>query len=99
MYLRPELKLEKVHHVIEFNQPQCLKPSVKFNTQKKKKKQKKNGDNDGKTLYKSMKNDVHCKAMEKLGNRIDIRLVSNKREFQNGHRSITIYAKTYLTMI
>ena len=46
-----------------------------------------------------MKNDVHCKAMEKLGNRIDIRLVSNKREFQNGHRSITIYPKTYLTMI
>ena len=46
-----------------------------------------------------MKSDVHCKAMEKLGNRIDIRLVSNKREFQNGHHNITIYPKTYLTMI
>ena len=28
------LKLKKSHHVLEFNQSQCLKPYVEFNTKK-----------------------------------------------------------------
>ena len=33
-YLRRELKLEKVHHVLEFDQSKRLKPYIKFNIQK-----------------------------------------------------------------
>ena len=32
-YLRLGSKLKKVHHVLEFNQSQWLKPYVEFNTQ------------------------------------------------------------------
>ena len=31
-----ELKLKNIHHVLEFNQSQLLKPYVQFNTTKKK---------------------------------------------------------------
>ena len=54
LYLRLRLKLKRIHHVLEFNQSEWLKPHVEFNTQKQK--QKKNGDKDGKVLYKLMDN-------------------------------------------
>ena len=47
--LRLRLKLKKIHHISEFNQSQCLKPYVKFNT-KKRIEAEKNGDKDGKAL-------------------------------------------------
>ena len=48
---------------------------------KKKKKKKKNGEKDGKTFYKLIKNAVHGKAMEKLKKKIDVRLVSNQKVY------------------
>ena len=49
-------------------------------THKKEKKQKKNGDKDGKALYKLMNNDAYGKTMEKLRNRTDVKIVSKKKD-------------------
>ena len=40
-----------------------------------------NGDKDGKALYKLMKNAVYEKSMKKVRNRIDVKLVSNKKNY------------------
>ena len=41
----------------------------------------KNGGKDGKTLYKLMNNVVHEKVIENLRNRINVKLVSNKKYY------------------
>ena len=51
-----------------------------FNTQKRIEAEK-NGGKDGKALYKLMNNSVYGKTMEKLRNIIDVRLVSNKKDY------------------
>ena len=47
---------------LEFNQSQWLKQRVEFNTQRN----RKNGDKDGKKLYKLMNNAVYGNTMENL---------------------------------
>ena len=74
--------------VLEFNQSQWLKPYVKFNTEKRIDVEK-----DGKALYKFMKNAVYGKTMEKLRNRIDVKLVSNKKRLF----TMDIQSKLYVT--
>ena len=69
-----------MHSVLEFNQSQRLNPYVKFNTQKKIEADK-NGDKDRNVLYKLMNNAVYGKTTESIRNRIDVRFVSNKKEF------------------
>ena len=54
---------------------------------------KKNGEKDRKVLYKLMNNDVLGKTMEKLGNRIDVRLVSKEKAY------LKWKSKNYLRMI
>ena len=51
-----------------------------FNTQKKNRSIK-NGDKDRKALYKLMNNVVYRKLMESLRNTIDLKLVSNKKNY------------------
>ena len=80
LYLRLGLKLTTIHPVLEFNESQWLKPYVEFNTEKRIKAEK-NGDKDGKTLYKLRNSAVYGKTMEKLRNRIDVKLASNKKDY------------------
>ena len=82
LYQRLGLKLKEIHHVLELNLSQWLKLYVEFNTQKRKDVGK-NGDKDGKTLYKLMNSDVYDKTMETLRNRIDVKLVSNEKNYLN----------------
>ena len=51
-----------------------------LNTQKKNRSIK-NGDKDRKELYKLMNNVVDRKLMENLRNTIDLKLVSNKKDY------------------
>ena len=44
-------------------------------------KAEKNADKDDKALYTSMNNVVYGKAMEKFRNRIDVKLVSNEKDY------------------
>ena len=75
--LRLGLKLKKIHRGLEFHQSEWLKPYIQFNTQKRIEAGK-NGDRDGKTLYKLMNNILYGKTMENVsGNRIDVKLVNN----------------------
>ena len=53
--LRLGLKLKKMHPVLGFNQAHWFKPYIEFNTQKIIGTEK-NGDKDGKALYKLMNN-------------------------------------------
>ena len=72
------VKAKKIHLGLEFNQSQWLKQYVEFYTQKRIGTEK-NGGKDGKALYKLMANAAYGKTMENLRNRIDVKLVSNKR--------------------
>ena len=76
LYLRLGLKLKKVHHVLEFNKSQWLNPYVKFNTKKRI-----DAERNGEALYQLMNNTVYGKTMENLRNRIDVKLVSNKKDY------------------
>ena len=69
-----------MHCVLEFNQSWWLKPYIKFNTQKRMEAEKIN-DRHGDALYKLMNNDIHGKAMENLRNRIDVKLLNNKKDY------------------
>ena len=66
--------------VLEFNQSQWLKRYVKYNS-KKEKNQKNNFNKDEKALLKLINSAVYNKTMENVRNRINARLVSNKKDY------------------
>ena len=78
LHLRLGLKLKNTSYIRI--QSQWLKSYVEFNRQKRIEAEK-NGDKDGKALYKLMNNTVHGKTVENLRNRIEIRLVSNQKDY------------------
>ena len=80
LYLRLRLKLKKIHRSLEFNQSQWLKQYVEFSMQKRIE-TKKTGDKDVKALYKSMNNALYRNTKENLRNRIDVKRVSNKKDY------------------
>ena len=60
LYLRLRLKLKKIYRMLEFNQSQLLNQYVEFKTQERIEAEK-NGDKDGKALYKLINNAVYGK--------------------------------------
>ena len=65
LYLRPGLKLKKIHRVVQFNQSQWLKQHIKLSTEKILEAEN-NGEEDEKALYKLMNNAVYEKNNEKI---------------------------------
>ena len=80
LYLRLGLKLKKIHRVLKFSQSQWLKPYIEFNAHKGIEAVK-SKDKDGKASYKLMNDAAYGTAMENLGNRIDVKLVNNERDY------------------
>ena len=62
------------------NQSQWLKQYVEFKIQKRIEAEK-NGDKDGKAVYKLMNNAVYRKTKENLRNRMNVKLVNNKKDY------------------
>ena len=80
LYLRLGLKLKKIHRTLEFNQFQWLEQYDEFNTQKRTEPET-NWGKDGKVLYKLINNAVHGKTVGNLRNGINVKLVSNKKDY------------------
>ena len=87
LYLWLGLKLKRVHPVLELNQSKWLKPYIELNTQNRT--EAKKMITDGKSMYK-LTNAVQDKTMKNVRNKIDVRLVSNKK------RLFTMSIKTRL---
>ena len=68
--------------VLEFKESQCLKSYIEYNTPNRIEAEK-NEDKDGKALYKLKNNAIYGKAMENLGNRINIKLEKNEKGYWN----------------
>ena len=78
--MRLWLKRKKIHHLLEFNQTKWLKQYIKFNTQKRIEAEI-NKDKDGKAFCKLMNNAIYRIIMEKLRNRIQVKLVNNEKDW------------------
>ena len=76
-------------------QSQWLKPYTEFNT-KKGIKVEKNNDKVGKILYKLMSNAIYGNTMENLRNRIDVKLVNNKKRLFKMYMKIKLYVAQYI---
>ena len=60
-------------------QSQLLKEYVQFNT-KKRIEAEENGDKNGKALYKLVDSSMYRETMESLRNKINVKLVNNKKD-------------------
>ena len=85
LHLSLGIKLTKIHKTLQFKQSDWMKKYIDFNTEKRK-----NATNDfEKDFFKLMINSIYGKTMEDLRKRINVRLVSNKKDFLKNTRKPT----------
>ena len=99
LYLRLELKLKKVHRVLEFNQSQWLKPYIDFNTEKRIEAEK-NNDKDGKALYKLisyiLKDAIFGKNNGKLKKQNQCKTSKQRKRLFKIYIKIKLYVTQYI---
>ena len=77
MYLSLGIKLSKIHRILKFKQPDCLKKYIDFNTDKGK-----NAVNSfERKFFKLMNNSVFGKTIENLRKRISVTLINNSKNY------------------
>ena len=92
-YLRIGLKLKEILSVLEFNRSQWLKSYVKFNAQEKNRSKKMATKME--VLKKLIGNVMYGKTIENLRNKIDVRLVSNRKLFKMNKKTKPYALKTF----
>ena len=82
------MKLTKIHRVLKFKQSEWMKKYIDFNTVKRT-----NGANSfKKAFFKFIIDSVYGKTMENVRKRINVRLVSNEKDFLKSISRPKIYS-------